>query len=109
MFADRKCAMLIKRLAGIAGLLLLLTATAMAQMTDGQKTDGQEADAPRDPVRVGLVIGNDAYPQAPLSGSVAGAKVIAEALRNGGFDVVYAENAERAAMEGAIEAFGQKL
>jgi formylglycine-generating enzyme required for sulfatase activity len=99
--------MLIKRLAGAAGLLLLLTAAA--QEMRAQEAGAQEADASREQVRVGLVIGNDAYAQGRLGGSVTGAKAIAETLRNGGFDVVYAENAERAAMEGAIEAFGQKL
>lgn len=91
--------MLIGRVAGAAAFLLLLTAAVLAQ----------EGEEPRQPARVALVIGNDAYAKAPLAGPVEGAKAVAETLRQGGFDVVYAENARRDDMNAAIEEFGRKL
>jgi formylglycine-generating enzyme required for sulfatase activity len=97
--AERIAAMLKLRLTAVA-LLALLSATVMAL--------GQDApvEASR---RVALVIGNGTYPQAPLASVPGDARAFADVLRNGGFDVVYAENAKRAEFEAAIGAFTRKL
>ncbi len=76
---------------------LMVTATAFAQGT------------PSEPRRVALVIGNGAYPQSPIASTPGDARAFADVLREGGFDVVYAENARRAEMEAAVGAFTQKL
>ena len=70
---------------------------------------GQDAAAPESKKRIALVIGNASYALSPISTAQADAKAIAELLRNGGFDVVYAENARRIEMELAIKEFSQKL
>jgi formylglycine-generating enzyme required for sulfatase activity len=90
--------MLSVRLPALA-LLTLLTATAAAF---GQST-------PAEPPRVALVIGNGSYPQSPVASAPGDARAFAEVLREGGFDVVYAENAKRTEMEAAIGAFTKKL
>ena len=85
-------------LATLALLLsLMANATAFAQGT------------PAEPKRVALVIGNGAYPQSPIASAAGDARAFAEVLREGGFDVVYAENARRPEMEAAVSAFTQKL
>src|SRR4030095_7630105 len=71
---------------------LMANATAFGQGT------------PAEPRRVALVIGNGSYPQAP-----GVSRAFADVLREGGFDVVYAENARRAEMEAAVGAFTKKL
>jgi formylglycine-generating enzyme required for sulfatase activity len=70
---------------------------------------GQDAGTPPEPNRVALVIGNGAYAQAPLPSAPVDARAVADALRDAGFDVVYLENARRAQIEGAIDAFTHKL
>ena len=76
---------------------LMMTVTAFAQGT------------PSEPRRVALVIGNGAYPQSPIASTPGDARAFADVLREGGFDVVYAENARRAEMEAAVGTFTQKL
>jgi formylglycine-generating enzyme required for sulfatase activity len=90
--------MLTLRLASLA-LLTLLTATAAAV---GQTT-------PAESRRVALVIGNGSYPQSPVASAPGDARAFADVLREGGFDVVYAENAKRTEIEAAIGAFTKKL
>jgi formylglycine-generating enzyme required for sulfatase activity len=93
-------------LAALALLMsLMANATAFAQGA-GQGT-GQ--GTPAEPRRVALVIGNGAYPQSPIASVPGDARAFADVLREGGFDVVYAENARRAEMEAAVGAFAQKL
>jgi formylglycine-generating enzyme required for sulfatase activity len=85
------------RLAALALLMsLMANATAFGQGT---------TDEPR---RVALVIGNGAYP-SPIASAPTDARAFADVLREGGFDVVYAENAKRAEMEAAVGAFTKKL
>ena len=85
-------------LAALALLMsLLANATAFAQ------------GAPAEPKRVALVIGNGAYPQSPIASLPGDARAFADVLRDGGFDVVYAENARRPEMEAAVTAFTKKL
>src|SRR6266704_2908689 len=97
--ANRVAAMLKLGLAGVA-LLTLLSATVTAV--------GQ--NAPADTSRpVALVIGNGSYPQSPVDSVPGDARAFADVLRDGGFDVVYAENAKRTEIEAAISAFTRKL
>src|SRR5258708_23917894 len=91
--------MLKLRLAGVALLTLLLgTVTAFGQ------------NAPADTSRpVALVIGNGSYRQSPVDSVPGDASAFADVLRDGGFDVVYAENAKRTEIEAGIGAFTRKL
>ena len=90
--------MLGARLVALALLMsLMANATAFGQGT------------PVEPKRVALVIGNGSYPQSPVASAPADARAFADVLREGGFDVVYAENARRAEMEAAVGAFTKKL
>ena len=70
---------------------------------------GQNASAAQADKRVALVIGNGSYPQSPVRTAVSDAKAIAELLKAGGFDVVYAQDARHADMDAAIQQFSQKL
>jgi formylglycine-generating enzyme required for sulfatase activity len=91
--------MLSLRLTGLVILTLLSVAvTAFAQ--------NRPAELSR---RVALVIGNGSYPQSPIGSMPADARAFADVLRDGGFDVVYAENARRTEIEAAISAFTKKL
>ena len=90
--------MLNVRLAALA-LLMSLMANATAY---GQST-------PAETRRVALVIGNGSYPQSPVASVPGDARAVADVLREGGFDVVYAENATRTEIEAAIGAFTKKL
>ena len=91
--------MLKLHLAGVA-LLTLLSATVAAF---GQTTPNETSR------RAALVIGNGSYPQSPVGSAPGDARVFADVLRDGGFDVVYVENARRTEMEAAIIAFTRKL
>ncbi len=68
-----------------------------------------DAQSGGEPHRVALVIGNSTYREAALPEAAAEARGIAAALRDGGFDVVAAENASRADMAQAVAAFAGKL
>ena len=59
--------------------------------------------------RVALVIGNSAYPTAPLKNPVNDAHDMASTLRSLGFEVILRENASLAQMEGAVNEFWSKL
>ena len=83
----------------VLALMMSLVANATAF---GQGT-------PDEPKRVALVIGNGAYPQSPIASAAGDARAFADVLREGGFDVVYAENARRPEMEAAVGAFTRKL
>jgi formylglycine-generating enzyme required for sulfatase activity len=96
--ADWIAAMLKLRLAGVALLTLLSATVALGQNTPN--------DTPR---RVALVIGNGSYAQSPVGSMPGDARAFADVLRDGGFDVVYAENARRTEIEAAIGAFTRKL
>ena len=58
--------------------------------------------------KVALVIGNNAYSQAPLKNPINDASAIAKVLQKIGFDVVPAYDVNRAGMEDALETFGKK-
>jgi uncharacterized caspase-like protein len=59
--------------------------------------------------RIALVIGNSAYPEAPLRNPVNDVRAMAQALRELGFTVLAYENANKRTMETAIIEFGQRL
>ena len=59
--------------------------------------------------RVALVIGNGAYPEAAIDGAVKSARAVADILRKGRFEVVYAENAKKADIAEAIRIFADTM
>lgn len=59
--------------------------------------------------RVALVIGNASYAEAPLKNPVNDSRLIAQALRQQGFDVIERQNASKTQMEEAVIQFGEKL
>ena len=59
--------------------------------------------------RVALVIGNSAYPGAPLANPVNDAKDMADSLRRLGFSVIERVNANQKEMQRAITKFGESL
>ncbi|WP_308734070.1 caspase family protein [Humidesulfovibrio sp.] len=59
--------------------------------------------------RTALVIGNSAYPTAPLKNPANDAADVAAALKKLGFDVVLLKNATMQQMEEAVREFGLKL
>jgi formylglycine-generating enzyme required for sulfatase activity len=77
------------------GVLLALASTPAAAQTEQ---------------RVGLVIGNGTYVNAPtLKNPPNDAKAMAAALRRAGFDVIERENATRRGMIEALRTFAEKL
>jgi uncharacterized caspase-like protein len=66
------------------------------------------AQAPTD-VREALVIGNNAYANAPLANPVRDAAAMAQSLREQGFRVTVLTDASRAQMAAALAALGQRL
>ncbi len=73
----------------------LVAATAMA--------------APGPEPRHALVIGNAAYPEAPLSNAVNDARDMARALERSGFEVVVLENVDLLRMARALRDFGDRI
>lgn len=59
--------------------------------------------------RVALIIGNNNYPTAPLRNPVNDAKVMAQKLRDVGFEVMIRTNVDQRQMTRALSDFGQKL
>ncbi|MFY9876954.1 MAG: caspase family protein, partial [Rhodomicrobium sp.] len=69
----------------------------------------KEAASANEGPLVALVIGNEAYPAAPIEGAVSNARAVAEILRTGGFDVVYLENAKKADIAEAVRIIADKM
>lgn len=61
------------------------------------------------PPRIALVVGNAAYREAVLANTAMDARATADALRQGEFDLISIENADRAALERAFATFRGKL
>ncbi len=59
--------------------------------------------------KVALVIGNGAYPEAPLKNPPNDARAIAATLKRQGFEVLLKENASKAQMNDIVADFGEKL
>ena len=84
----------------LAGLVLMIFA-AFA----GAPTAAAQGSVPR----VALVIGSGAYAQAPIEDAVEGARLVADALRRGGFTVIYLENARREEIRQGLAKFAKSL
>ena len=69
----------------------------------------KEAASANEGPLVALVIGNEAYPAAPIEGAASNARAVAEILRTGGFDVVYLENAKKADIAEAVHVIADKM
>lgn len=67
------------------------------------------AEGDRQPPRIALVVGNAAYRAAPLANAAVDARAVADVLRQGEFDLVSIENADRPALDNAIATFRGKL
>ncbi len=65
------------------------------------------AGAAADPSRVALVVGNDAYPDAPLGNAVNDAKAMGALLEQAGFGVDLRTNVDRATMLDATKRFAE--
>lgn len=59
--------------------------------------------------RVALLIGNNAYPSAPLRNAVNDSRDLGAALRDLGFKTIVKENTSRAEMIAALQEFGKAL
>jgi hypothetical protein len=88
----------------IATLLAAVAWTATAQAPAPAP-----AAATKSPARVALVIGNGAYPSAPLANPLNDAADIAKELEAAGFTVIRRENAKLRDMHLALREFGDKL
>ena len=76
---------------------LLLSSVALAQIPVASEP------------RLALVIGNASYRSSPLANPVNDARLMETALKNAGFQVLKAENANRRDMQRLIRDFGEKL
>jgi hypothetical protein len=70
---------------------------------------GTTEAATGDETRIALVIGNAAYPTAPLRNPVNDARAMAVKLKALGFEVILKENADNRGIARAIVAFGEKI
>jgi formylglycine-generating enzyme required for sulfatase activity len=98
--------------AAVGDLMLLHLSrilAALALIVMAGAATAQEASGEDDAARVALVIGNGAYVQAPIEDAVEGARSVADALRQGDFQVLYLENASRADIQQGLAAFAKKL
>jgi uncharacterized caspase-like protein len=82
---------------------LVLAAAPAAQSRDISVEQGKSGE------RVALVIGNGAYPTAPLRNPVNDARLMTDALRALGFNVEAYENLSQKQMNRAIKTFGARL
>ena len=89
--------------AAVFVMVVALAPSAYAQQRQLVREDS------RSEKRVALVIGNSAYPTAPLKNPVNDAQDMAQALGNLGFDVTYRENLNQNDMKRAIREFGPKI
>lgn len=116
---DERAQAMLKGLGTLVGAALLLAVAALsgptaiaAEDSRGVKMLPGAAAAPAER-RVALVIGNGAYRNAPpLTNPPNDARVIAEAVRGAGFELVGGKvmlDLDRAGTEQAIRAFGQAL
>lgn len=80
-------------------------AVALAALAATPALPQEAAPSPR----IALVIANGSYPDAAIARSPAQGRAVAEALREGGFEVIALENGGRAEMRRAIAEFAGKL
>lgn len=67
------------------------------------------APAPNGSHRLALVIGNNAYADAPLQNPANDAREIAKALQDSGFEVILKLDADLVDMQGTLREFGDRL
>jgi formylglycine-generating enzyme required for sulfatase activity len=89
-------------------ICLALAWSCLAMLAFGRPAFAQPA-AEAGPARVALVIGNSSYERANVTEAANDARLVAETLRRGRFDVVAVENGSRADIQAAIESFSRKL
>src|SRR6516164_9150423 len=94
---------------GNHALVLLLATLVVFSFIVAPSAAVQDATSSAPRKRIGLVIGNGAYPLSAVSTAINDARAISALLREGGFDVIYLENAKRFDIESAIKQFNQKL
>jgi formylglycine-generating enzyme required for sulfatase activity len=92
---------MLSKLSPFLAALVLLVFAGFAQ--------AQEAASRGDVPRVALVIGIGAYADAPVESAVDGARSVADVLREGGFNVLYLENARREEIQRGLATFAQTL
>ena len=92
----------------LSAALLRVLAIAVACLSIAHAADERNLAA-RSEKRIALVIGNSAYPGAPLKNPVNDAKDMAAALRKLGFEVIDKTDATQKDMNLAIAQFGDKL
>jgi hypothetical protein len=63
--------------------------------------------AATDPLRIALVIGNDAYPHAPLRNAINDARAVADLLERAGFQVTLKINVARDTLRQSATGFGE--
>jgi hypothetical protein len=88
---------------------LLQQALAWSAASAGVPLDALATVVPSLPGRTALVIGNDTYPQNPLSSAANDARAMAGLLSRAGFAVDLKVNATLAQMTAAIDALGQAV
>jgi len=81
---------------------MLLAVSATLMMIPANSTESSA-------VRIALVMGNGRYEGAPLQNPVSDARAVAQLLREMKFDVIEAEDADKAAMAEALERARNKL
>lgn len=88
---------------------LLLVGSALACASAWLAAPALAQTGTAEPARIALVIGNSSYGPNALAGAATDARAVAETLRQGGFDVTAAENADTAEMTRAAAEFAGKL
>jgi uncharacterized caspase-like protein len=87
-------------------LLLALLALGAAGQAQAQAQAQAQTQADR---RIALVIGNNAYPTAPLQNPVNDARAMARSLESAGFTVILKLDAAQPDLLGALRDFGNRL
>jgi TonB family protein len=93
----------------ISGLLISSLEKSHARQKPDRQLGRDGSAKPNAARRLALVIGNGAYPSAPLKNPVNDAQDIAAALRALGFEVILRENINQNDMKRAIREFGEKI
>jgi tetratricopeptide (TPR) repeat protein len=88
----------------LAAVLLLLLGVVAARTAQGQAAESAGA-SPSHGRRLAFVIGNDAYPQAPLVNAVNDAAAIGKAMEARGFDVTLRTNVSLRDLADSIATF----
>jgi hypothetical protein len=93
----------VRRLVGIAGILLCASGAAAQDQTRGVGVTSASTER-----KLALVIGNNAYPE-PLQNAVSDARAIAQALRESGFQVDLVLDATLKDFDRAVDRFASSV